>query len=437
MERLAMHSLDAWKSAPKRRPLLVQGARQVGKTWLVKEFAARSFDGLAYVDFLHDETMRAVFEGSLDPDRLLDAISISTGVRAGSPNTLVFLDEIQECPRALMSLKSFCERRRDVPIVAAGSLLGVALHQNVSFPVGKVDHLSLFPLTFYEYLSATGDAALAEALGSADLSLLDAFSERYTDRLRRYYYVGGMPEAVQEFADTGDYATVRMVQNRLLYDYEHDFSKHTTPTLTERIRLVWRSVPGQLARENKKFVYSAVRSGARARGYEEAIQWLVDAGLLLRVSRISKPGIPLSGYEDRDAFKLYLLDTGLLGAASRLDASTLIDGNALFTEFKGALTENYVCQELVAGCKVVPYYWSAANSSGEVDFVYDFARRVVPVEVKAKTNLRAKSLRTFVARNGLGRGVRLSLDGYQEQDWVVNVPLYLTCRLPDGIPAIA
>lgn len=442
MRRAALERLVQWKCQPSRKPLLVQGARQVGKTWAIKEFARREFADMAYVDFFTDEDMKAVFNGSLDPERILDAISLRTNVDAGSPDVLVVLDEIQECPRALASLKTFCERRPDVPIVAAGSLLGVALHgggrsQNsegrITFPVGKVSFLTMYPMTFEEYLEAVGEDRMAHALHEADVPLLDAFAERFTDHLRHYYFVGGMPEAVKTYADTHDLAAVREVQTDLLNAYELDFSKYATAQTAEKIRYVWQSLPSQLARENKKFLYSAVRPGARARGYEEAIQWLVDAGLALRVRRISKAGIPLSGYEDPSAFKLYLLDTGLLGAASGLDASTLIAGNRLFIEFKGALAENYVCQQLTASGKVTPRYWSAENSTGEVDFVYEWKGEVVPVEVKAEQNLRSKSLRSFIDRSHLERGVRLSLSRFERQPWVTNVPLYAAGLLPDQI----
>lgn len=440
-----MQSLLNWKNSPRRKPLVLQGARQVGKTWAIRELARTEFAAIAYVDFLADEDMHSVFEGSLEPRRLLDAITLHTGVNADTPNTLVVFDEVQECPRALMSLKSFQQERPDIPLIAAGSLLGVALHgrsksksvrtgdKGVSFPVGKVDHLLMHPMTFTEYLRGVGQDRMAALIDARDESLMGAFAERFTEELRRYMYVGGMPEAVQTFADEHDYNGVRSVQNRLLTDYELDFSKYATPQLTERIRLVWRSLPGQLSRENKKFLYAAVKPGARARGYEEALQWLADAGLVLKVNRIRKPGLPLSAYEDLGAFKLYLLDVGLLGAASRLDASTIVEGNRLFTEFKGSLAENYVCQSLVASNKVVPYYWSAENSTGEVDFVYDYSNRVVPVEAKAEVNLRAKSLRTFVAKYGLEPGIRLSLAGFDRQSWVTNIPLYAADLLPDFV----
>lgn len=436
MQRTIMGSLEAWLDSPRRKPLLLQGARQVGKTWAIRELGRMRFEQVAYVNFLDDESLARVFDGDLHPERILDAIALQTGIAASSPGTLVVLDEIQECPRALTSLKMFAEQRPDLPVIAAGSLLGVALHRGVSFPVGKVDHLLMYPMTFHEYLLAT-DAPLAKVLAGDDASLVEAFADRCVEALKRYCFVGGMPEAVLTFRETGDYDQVRAVHERLLFDYERDFSKHADPALAEKIRMIWASTPAQLGRQNKKFVYSAVRKGARARGYEEAIQWLVDAGLVLRVNRIAKPGLPLAAYADRDAFKLYLFDTGLLGAASNLGAATLIRGSELFTEFKGALAENYVCQQLVASGKVVPFYWSAENSSGAVDFVYEHAGKVVPVEVKAEVNLRAKSLRSFMEKYAIAQGLRLSLAGRQDQGWVVNVPLYECDLLPDRLPELA
>lgn len=426
-----MERLKAWRDSPRRKPLILQGARQVGKTWLALEFGRTCYDRVAHVVFLDNEPMRQAFEGSLSPQRLLPLISAQTGVPVEDGRTLVVFDEVQECPRALTALKLFQEQRPDVPVIAAGSLLGVALHRGVSFPVGKVDHLDLYPLTFIEFLMGMGEDALAEGIARQDLDLMDVFSERYTDLLKQYYCVGGMPEAVETYREGRDFGEVRSVQNRLLYDYDHDFSKHADPILSERIREVWQSAPSQLARENRRFIYSAVRPGARARGYEEAIRWLVDAGLLTRVSRIAKPGLPLASYKDLSSFKLYLLDVGLLAAASRLDVRTIVGGNSLFQEFKGALTEQYVCQQLVAGGAAVPYYWSAENSSGEVDFVYDHANAVIPVEVKAEDNLRARSLRSFTEKYGISRSVRLSLAGVRDQGWVLNLPLFAADMLPD------
>jgi predicted AAA+ superfamily ATPase len=429
MYRTAIKRLVAWKESKRRKPLILQGARQVGKTWLLEEFGKTRFEQLTLVNFLENDGMKSVFAGSLNPQRLLDAIAIETGVKPDAESTLIVFDEVQECPRALTSLKLFQEQYPQLAIVAAGSLLGIALHQGISFPVGKVDHMNLYPLTFREFLTATGNAALVELLEKQDFSLIDSFKERYTDALKRYYFVGGMPEAVQTFVDDGDYSAVRAVQKRLLYDYDHDFSKYASAELSERIRLVWNSAPSQLARENKKFVYTAVRPGARARSFEMAIQWLADAGLLLNVHRAAKPGVPLSSYKDLNAFKLYLLDTGLLGAISNLDPSVLLAETHLFEEFKGALTEQYVCQEFTAALDGKPYYWSAETSSGEIDFLYENAGKIIPVEVKAAENLRSRSLSSFCKKYGLPRAIRLSLAGYREQDWMTNIPLYAASTL--------
>lgn len=436
MERTAMTELEAWASSPRRKPLVVQGARQVGKTWLIREFGHARFRQTAYISFMDDENMRTIFEGSLDCERLLRAIALATGCDAGAPDVLVVFDEIQECPRALMSLKTFCENRPDVPLIAAGSLLGVAMHQGVSYPVGKVEYLDLFPLTFSEFLRGTGKGQLADVIDAGDFDMMTAFAEKFTDELRSYYFVGGMPEAVMAFGEQADFDGARKVQRRLLRSYEQDLSKHAAPGMVEKIRLVWQSAPSQLARENKKFIYSAIRSGARARGYEEAIQWLVDAGLLIRVRRVSKPGLPLAGYEDKDAFKLYMLDVGLLGAASNLYKSTVVQKTRLFTEYKGALTENFVCQSLRANGIDNLHYWTSRNSGAEVDFVYDYAGKIVPVEVKAEENLRSKSLHAFIDSYQLGRGLRLSLSGYREQDWLVNVPLYAVDTVPEKVAEI-
>ena len=432
MYRKAMEHLIAWKNSSRRRPLILQGARQVGKTWLVLEFGKVHFRHTAYVMLLGNQGMQTVFAGSLEPKRLLEAIEVDTGVKIDPDNTLVVFDEVQECPRALTALKMFNEQMPQLAIIAAGSLLGVALHQGVSFPVGKVDHLDLYPLKFTEFLSATGDEALSTLLEKRDFSLITAFKEKYVDALKRYYYVGGMPEAVQVFIDEGSYQAVRNIHNRLLYDYDHDFSKYASGELSERIRLVWESIPSQLAKENRRFIYSALRPGARARNFEVAIQWLVDSGLLVRVDRVSKPGIPLSSYQDFGVFKLFLLDVGLLGAASHLQASALIDGNRLFEEFKGALTEQYVCQQMISACGLRPYYWSAENSQGEVDFLYEESGAIVPIEVKAEENLRSKSLKAFLDKYELPRAVRLSMADYREQEWLTNIPLYAINTLITG-----
>lgn len=428
MERTILQKLREWKSSYRRKPLLLQGARQVGKTWVLHEFAKQSFKESVYVNFLEESEVKTAFRQGNDVQHLLEVLHISAQKEITSETLLIF-DEIQECPEALISLKSFYEKAPNLPIVAAGSLLGVALHSNVSFPVGKIDHLFMYPMSFYEFLLAT-NVPLAKALDQQDPKLIEAFATKFTHALKLYYFIGGMPEAVLTHIETNDFAKIRKVHKRLLFDYEHDFSKHATPLLAERIRLLWSSVPSQLARENKKFVFSAVKKGARARGYEEAIQWLVDAGLLLRVRRITKPSLPLMSYEDKDAFKLYMLDVGLLGAATRIDVHSIIEGNALFTEFKGALSENYVCQELLASGGIAPHYWSSKSSDGEVDFVYETKGAVIPVEVKAEVNLRAKSLRSFVTKYDLERGYRLSLAHFEKQPWLTNIPLYALSLLP-------
>lgn len=429
MKRVILDSLKEWKTSYRRKPLLLQGARQVGKTWILKEFAKDSFTSSAYINFLDNKDAVSLFERNLDIDQILEAIEIQSRTKIKGADTLLILDEIQECPEALSALKPLYERYPEIPIVAAGSLLGVALHSNTSFPVGKIDHLFMYPMSFYEYLLAV-DELLCRPLDSKDTDLIEAFSNQYIEALKRYYFIGGMPEAVLAYIETKDFSEVRKVHDRLLFDYEHDFSKHATPLLSERIRMLWNSTPAQLGRENKKFLYSAIKKGARARGYEEAIQWLVDAGLLLRVNRISKPGIPLSGYENKDAFKLYMLDVGLLGASSHINPSSIIKGNALFTEFKGALTENFVCQELLATGGIQANYWSSDSSEGEVDFVYECNNTVIPVEVKAEVNLRAKSLRSFITRYDLKKGYRVSLAGFKDQEWIENVPLYAISMLP-------
>lgn len=429
MERFILKDLETWRLSKRRKPLLLQGARQVGKTWAIQEFGSRAFKQVAYINFFEDETMKQIFDGDLNPDRLLDAIALQAGVDVRDEDSLLIFDEVQECPRALTSLKTFAEKTPELFIIAAGSLLGVSFHRGVSFPVGKVDHLTMYPMTFEEFLLAK-DHALAAVIDEHNWELVSSFSNHYIDMLRKYYFVGGMPEAVLTYVEDDDFAQVRSVQNRLLFDYEHDFSKYATASLTEKIRLIWESAPAQLGRENKKFIYSAVRKGARARGYEDAIQWLVDAGLLLRVNQISKPGIPLKAYQDKEIFKLYLLDVGLLGAACNIDASTLLDGNELFTEFKGALTENYACQQMFAQSKLNLSYWSSDHSNAEVDFIYEVKGKVCPVEVKAEFNLRSKSLRSFAQKYSIDASYRVSLADYKEQDWVTNIPLYELNRLP-------
>lgn len=440
MYRRALENLIAWKNAERRKPLVVNGVRQVGKTWLVTEFARREFDALAHAVFLDNEQAQRIFSGSLDPQQLLVLIGALTGTNPNDGRTLVFLDEIQECPRAITALKLFCEQTPHVPIVAAGSLLGVALSRDaqtrgseafnrVSWPVGKVSYLDLHPLTFGEFVRAVETPQLAQLVESGPFEMLDSLNERMTSLLAQYLYVGGMPEAVQTYVDTRDLTAVRTVQTELLRSYELDFSKHVDSALvTERIRTTWHSVPSQLAVESdlKRFTYASIKAGARGRDYRDAVSWLADAGLVVKVPRVAKPGIPLEGHADGTYFKLYLADVGLLGAATNLPASALIDNQSLFAEYKGAYAEQFVCQHLLALEGRSPYYWSAdgKDSKGEVDFVIEDAGAVVPIEVKAAGSVAGKSLARFCKTYHIDHALRLSLLGYKEQEWLTNVPLY-------------
>ncbi len=444
MHREAMEDLRRWADSPRRKPLVVTGARQVGKTWLVLEFGREHYDAVAHVTFLDNEVMKGVFAGSLEPNRLLAAISAYTGTDASSGKVLVFLDEIQECPRAIASLKQLYEDRPDVPVIAAGSLLGVAMNRSatsrnaqerVSWPVGKVDYLDMHPMTFREFVSAVGQPRLAQLLGADSLELACAMGEKYDDLLRLYLYTGGMPEAVQAYLDTNLLAESRKVQLRLLRDYEFDFSKHVAvPVESERIREVWRSVPTQVSRESgiNKFVYSKIKAGGRGREYRDAVSWLVDAGLVTRVSRVSRPGIPLLSHADERSFKLFLLDVGLLGAAYGLDQDIVLHGDALYAQGKGAYAEQYVCQQLVASSACVPYYWSAdgRTEKGKVDFLYECRGKVVPLEVKSDDNVRSRSLAKFAKQYGIERCQRLSRRGYKDEGWLVNLPLFAANVLP-------
>ncbi|MDO4616933.1 MAG: AAA family ATPase [Lachnospiraceae bacterium] len=423
MERLLMDDLLKWKNRNRKKPLIIHGARQVGKTWLMKEFGKRYYKKTVYINFENNERMQMLFEGNLEPRRLIEALQIESGMQIDPENSLLIFDEIQEVPRALTSLKYFCEEAPGFSIVAAGSLLGMALHQGTSFPVGKVDFLNLYPLNFREFLAARGEQGLVDLLNSDDRQMQAVFHNKFTDYLRQYYFIGGMPEAVLTYVETHDYDEVRRIQKNLLTYYENDFSKHAPADQIPRIQMVWNSIPSQLAKENRKFIYGMVREGARAKDFELAIQWLSDYGLICRSTRITKPAIPLTAYMEMNAFKLFMLDIGLLTAKGEIGARTLLEGNRIFTEFKGALTEQFVAQELAAsGIKL--YYYSAANSRGEIDFVVQQEDRIYPVEVKAEENLKAKSLKAFCERYAPLHGIRTSMSNYREEAWMTNVPLY-------------
>lgn len=424
MKRFALDRLVSWKNSKTRKPLIIRGARQVGKTWIMKEFGRTCFKQVAYVNFDNNTRMKQVFEADIDVERLILAISAETGVSIQADSTLLIFDEIQEVPKALTSLKYFYENAPEYAIVAAGSLLGVALHQGTSFPVGKVEFLDLHPLSFREFLCALGEERYNELLEKNDISLVSMFRSKYMERLREYYYVGGMPEVVNDFIENKDYARVRDIQKNLLDYYQQDFSKHATSNLVPRLNLVWNSVPMQLAKENKKYIYGQVREGARAKDFELAIQWLLDCGLIHKVQRAGKPALPLKAYLDLDAFKMYMVDIGLLIAMTDLDARVIIDGNRIFTEFKGALTEQYVLQQLISEFEIEPYYYSAPNSKGEIDFMLQAKTSILPVEVKAEENLKAKSLKAFCEKYAPQYAVRTSMSDYREQDWMTNIPLY-------------
>ena len=429
MDRALMEKLVEWKDRPRRKPLILNGARQVGKTWLLEEFGRTHFENVAYVTLDDNPVIKEQFELGYDIDRIVSAIQFETGQVIKDEKTLVILDEIQECPKALTSLKYFCEKRPGLAVVSAGSLLGLTVHEGTGYPVGKVNTLDLNPLSFREFLAATGNGSLVELLDTNDPRLINSFASKFVPLLRQYYYVGGMPEAVSSFLERGLLEDARAVQEQILLDYERDISKHLSRTETEYALAAWDSIPSHLGKENKKFVFGHIADGARARNYRSGITWLTQAGIAIRVPRISKPDLPLRSYADIAAFKLFLLDVGLLGAMARLDKETVIGGSAIFEEFKGALTEQYVCQQLISECGFAPYYWSAGNSSGEIDFLVQDGSDVFAIEVKAEENLRARSLRAFKGAHHEVKAVRFSLSGYREQDWMRNVPLYaVSCR---------
>lgn len=427
--RYAMNDLIAWKNRPDRKPLLLKGARQVGKTWLMREFGRLYFKKTAYVNFDNNPKMKQVFEEDYDIDRILMAINIEAKLSVTPDDTLIIFDEVQEAPKAIASLKYFYENAPEYAIVVAGSLLGVAIHEGVSFPVGKIELLELHPLNYLEFLEAMGEKGLADLILSGDYKLMSAFKNRLIHWLKNYYYTGGMPEVVQHFALNKDYVQVRRLQNTIIELYENDFSKHTSAGELPRIRMIWNSIPMQLAKENKKFFFGQIREGSRLKDFELAIEWLSDCGLIKKVYRVSKPAMPLKAYIEFSAFKLFLLDVGLLGALSDLDAQSILQGNTIFTEFKGALTEQYVHQQLISATEYTPYYFSPPNSRVEIDFIIQKKNKIVPLEVKAEENLHAKSLKSYCEKYQPEYAVRTSMSDYRQQEWMSNLPLYAISNL--------
>ena len=424
MYRTAFEQLYKWKENKNRKPLIIEGARQVGKTWLMKEFGKIAYKDTVYINFDSNSKMADLFSSDLNIERLIMGLEIYIGRKINPDNSLLIFDEIQEVPRALSSLKYFYEDAPQYNIVCAGSLLGIALHGGTSFPVGKVDFLNLYPLSYREFLMAVVGKSYVELLDNGDYDMIKAFKQTYIDALKQYYFVGGMPEAVQSFVLNKDFKEVRDIQKRILLAYEQDFSKHAPIEIVPKIRMLWNSIPSQLAKENKKFIYGLVREGGRAKKYEAAIMWLCDCGLVYKVSRINTAGIPLKAYEDLKAFKLFVVDVGLLGCMTGLHQSVLLDENTLFVEFKGALTEQYVCQQLSALDELDIYYYTNDRGSCEVDFVIDTGEKIIPVEVKAQTNLKAKSLKTYCERFSPDLAVRTSMSDYKAEEWLVNLPLY-------------
>lgn len=424
MYRIAIEKLYKWKESRRRKPLIIEGARQVGKTWLMKEFGEKAYQDTIYINFDSNSRMSELFSEDLNVDRLIMGIELYAGKKIDPDHTLLIFDEVQEAPKALSSLKYFYENAPQYHIVCAGSLLGIALHGGTSFPVGKVDFLNLYPLSFKEFLMATTGERFAELLENQDYQMVNAFKQTFIDALKQYYFVGGMPEAVECFVEEKDFNEVREIQKRILSAYEQDFSKHAPIEIVPKIRMVWNSIPSQLAKENKKFIYGLVREGGRAKEYETAIMWLCDCGLIHKVSRVNAAGLPLKAYEDLKAFKMFLVDVGLLGCMTGLRQRTLLDGNELFTEFKGALTEQYVCQQLKTIQDLDIYYYTNDRGSCEVDFVVDTGEEIVPLEVKAEINLKAKSLKTYHEKYNPPVSIRTSMADYKKEDWIVNLPLY-------------
>ena len=425
MYRYAIEDLRNWKHKKNRKPLIIEGARQVGKTWIMKEFGRQEYQNIVYINFDSNARVAELFSADLNTQRILHGIEIYVGKKIDPENTLIIFDEVQEVPKALSSLKYFCEDAPEYHIVCAGSLLGIALHDGTSFPVGKVEFLKLYPLSYKEFLMATGKELYAELIDQKDYQMIASFKQIYVDALKEYYYVGGMPEAVVSYSEEQDFAEVRNIQNRILAAYEQDFSKHAPANIVPKIRMVWNSIPSQLAKENRKFLYGLIREGARAKEYETAIMWLSDCGLVHKVSRITTPHLPLKAYEDLKAFKLFLVDVGLLGALAGLNQKILLDGNDLFVEFKGALTEQYVLQQLVTNPDLGVYYYTNDRGSCEIDFLIDDGEKIIPLEVKAEINLRAKSLKSYRDKYAPEVSVRASMADYKEHDGLVDLPLYV------------
>ncbi|MBS7367273.1 MAG: AAA family ATPase [Prevotella sp.] len=424
MKRKIYSKLIEWKESPSHKPLILNGVRQCGKTYIMKEFGKNEFQTFAYVNCDRNENLHQIFEGGFNISKIIRGISALSGVDIIPGKTLIFLDEVQSFPLVLESLKYFCEDAPDYHVAVAGSLLGIALHSGVSFPVGKVQTMKLYPMDFEEFLMAKGEQQLLRIMHDHDFDLLTALHEKCKDLLRQYYYVGGMPEVVKSYIDNGQLKPVRAIQNEILSNYAGDFSKHAPYQEVPRISMVWQSILGQLSRENKKFIYGALKKGGRAKEFEVAIQWLVDAGLVYKVNKCTKPQLPLKFYEDFTAFKLYLCDCGLMGAMADTAAKDVLIGDSVFTEYKGAFTEQYVLQQILSSGISDIYYYSADDSRMEMDFLMQREGALLPVEVKGGTRIKSTSLHYYLMEHPGIQAIRYSMLPYKKQDFLTNIPLY-------------
>ena len=427
MLRSIYKELINWKKSPNRKPLILQGARQVGKTWLMKEFGKNEFQTVIYLNFESSERLKSLFSLDFDIKRIISIIEIEANQKIVAEKTLLIFDEIQEEEKGLTALKYFYENTPEYYIVAAGSLLGVSLQKNTSFPVGKVDFMRMYPMSFFEFLENIGQNLLLENLESENWAVINTFHDKLVELLRLYYFIGGMPEAVSNYIQFQDLKQVRAIQEKILLGYENDFAKYAPIETVPRIRLIWQHLISQLAKENRKFIYGQIKKGSRAKDFETAINWLTDAGLVLKVTIVEKLTIPLNAYTDIDIFKLFCLDVGLLNAMAQISVRILLEKNSILTEFKGALTEQFVAQQLKLKHQI--YYWSAPNATAEIDFLIQKENNIIPIEVKAEENLKSKSLKVFTDKYKPNTAIRFSMNQYREQDWMENVPLYAVNNL--------
>lgn len=434
MQRTAILKLKEWKESKNHKPIIIEGARQVGKTWLMKEFGKQYYEQVVYLHFDNNQKLTALFENDYEIPRLIESFEILSGIKINPDNTLIIFDEIQECPRALTSLKYFYENAPEYDIIAAGSLLGLMHHEGTGFPVGKVSFLNLYPMNFFEFARALGEEKLIELIEKKDFQMITVFKNDFEKLVKMYCYIGGMPEVVQNFVDNRNYKKVREIQKNILASYENDFSKHVSSNTVEKIRMLWRVIPSQLAKENKKFIYNVIKTGARAKEYELALLWLKDAGLVYQVNRIKKPDLLLIAYQDLDAFKLFIVDVGLLSALTNLDVKTILEKTQIFEEFKGAIAEQYVYQQLKSVDEIPIFYWSNDSRRSEIDFVIQHGEYVVPVEVRAEKNLKAKSLNNFIQEYKSKKSVRTSLADYKLNDNnLYDIPLYAISNIEEII----